>query len=142
MNDQRLRNLLIYHEGLKQKPYRDTVNKLTIGVGRNLEDVGISIDEAMILLDNDIQRCREQAVQSFPWFKDLDQVRQDVVLSMIFNLGIGGFSNFKKTINMISLKNFSEASEEMLKSHWARQVGNRALILSRMMRTGKYDSEK
>lgn len=56
----RLHDMLIRHEGLRLKPYHDTVRKLTIGIGRNLDDVGITHEEALILLERSqsIRKCR------------------------------------------------------------------------------------
>lgn len=131
-------DLLVLHEGLKKKPYRCSAGKLTIGVGRNLDDVGLTEDECMYLLMNDIKRVREQASKNFKWFDSLDTVRQDVVLSMIFNMGLGRFTEFKKTIAFIAEGKYPEASKEMLNSAWAKQVGQRSLALSRMMFSGSY----
>lgn len=131
-----LRELLIKHEGLRLKPYVDTVGKLTIGVGRNLDDVGISKDEALFMLDNDIEKC-EAELKQFDWFNNLDEVRQIVLLDMAFNLGIPRLLKFKKTIQYIQDCDFENAAKEMLDSIWAKQVKGRALELSEMMRTGR-----
>jgi lysozyme len=131
-----LRELLIKHEGLRLKPYVDTVGKLTIGVGRNLDDVGISKDEALFMLDNDIEKC-EAELKQFDWFNNLDEVRQIVLLDMAFNLGIPRLLKFKKTIQYIQDCDFENAAKEMLDSTWAKQVKGRALELSEMMRTGR-----
>lgn len=136
-----IRDLLMKHEGLRLKPYRCTAGKLTIGVGRNLEDVGISAQEAQELLDNDIFKVQKQAAESFDWYFDLNKARRDVIVSMIFNLGLEGFRGFKKTIKHIVDKEYEAASEEMLNSKWAQQVGKRAYELSEMMRTGAYYDE-
>lgn len=133
----KLEDMLTRHEGCSLKPYVDSVGKETIGIGRCLEDVGISKDEALYLLKNDITRCQLEA-NSFPWFKTIDDTRQDVVVSMIFNLGLGGFSKFKKMIDAIAANDFKTAAKEMLQSAWAKQVGKRAYELSEMMRTGSY----
>lgn len=133
-----LRDLLIRHEGMKLKPYLDCVGKLTIGAGRNLDDVGISQKEAEMLLENDIERSLALAESAFDWFYRLSPVRQDVILSMIFNLGIHGFLGFKKMIQAISIYDYELASREMLDSKWAGQVGKRAYELSEMMRTNEY----
>ena len=133
----RLEDMLIRHEDLRLKPYRDTVGKLTIGVGRNLDDVGISEDEALLLLDSDIQKAKQGAA-SFPWFPSLDEVRQDVVIDMIFNMGLTRFSGFKNMIAAIARQDYVAASEEMMKSTWATQVGQRSIELSAMMKTGSY----
>ena len=79
-------DLLIRHEGLRLKPYRDTVGKLTIGVGRNLDDVGITREEALYLLKNDIDNARRELIKTIPRFLDMDKVRQIVLISMTFNL--------------------------------------------------------
>ncbi|HEX9879647.1 MAG TPA: hypothetical protein VGB25_05595 [Candidatus Binatia bacterium] len=74
----RLQEMLIRHEGLRLKPYRGTVGKLTIGVGRNLDDAGITRDEALALLRHDIDRVRKEVSAAFPWFGGLNPVRKDV----------------------------------------------------------------
>ncbi len=133
-----LHRQLIRYEGLKLRPYKDTVGKLTIGVGRNLDDVGISEQEAMILLDNDIERARLDLAKALPWVKTLDSVRQDVLINMAFNMGIGGLLTFKNTLASIKAGDYADAANKMLQSKWARQVGLRASELSQMMRTGQY----
>lgn len=128
-------DLLIKHEGLRLKPYRDTQGKLTIGVGRNLDDVGISPGEAYHMLNNDIARA-EDAAKQFLWYRSLTAGRQNVVISMIFNMGIGGFKTFERTILAISLGDYQLAAAEMLDSEWHRQVGKRAVELAQIMRDG------
>lgn len=130
--------LIKKHEGLRLKPYKDTEGKLTIGVGRNLDDVGITAEEADELLLNDIDRCLKQIADNFPWMSDLDDVRIAVVISMIFNMGLDGFMGFRKTIESIQARDFETASKEMMESKWYTQVGRRAHELSEMMRTGNY----
>lgn len=136
MDREKLKQLLIAHEGLRLKPYRDTVGILTIGVGRNLEASGITEKEAMFLLDNDIARVVGYCREAFPWFNGLCDTRQNVVCSMVFNLGAAGFSKFQKMIAAIERKDFEAAANEMLCSRWSGQVGARATELSEMMRSG------
>lgn len=135
---ERLKEMLIRHEDLRLRPYLDSVGKLTIGVGRNLDSVGISKVEAMVLLNNDIRRVYDEAKANLPWFSKLNEPRQDVILSMIFNLGLHGFSKFKNTIQAIEKEDFVTASNEMLNSKWAKQVGRRAKELSALMLRGTY----
>lgn len=132
--------MLIRHEGLRLKPYRDTRNKLTIGIGRNLEDAGITREEALMLLDNDIARVRREVERAFPWFSRLNPARKDVVLNMAFNLGLSRFRRFRKTIAAIKARDWEQAAREMLDSLWARQVGRRARELAEIMRRGKYEA--
>ena len=134
----KLIDILIKHEGLRLKPYNDTVGKLTVGVGRNLYDVGISKDEAMYLLNNDIEKVLFQCSKEFPWLPNLTDARKDVIYSMAFNLGMFGLLKFKKFLEAVAHGDYEEAKLEMLNSRWAMQVGNRAIELSKMMETGEY----
>lgn len=127
---------LIKHEGLRLRPYTCPAGKLTIGVGRNLEDRGISEEEAMIMLQNDIIACRKECYSNFIWYGEMDELRQEVILEMCFNLGITRLKGFKKMLKACELKNYSLASQEMLTSLWARQVGNRAKTLAKIMEKG------
>lgn len=129
-----LKDLLIKHEGIKLKPYVDTEGVFTIGCGRNLDDVGISSDEAMILLNNDIKRVLYDCWHEFPWFADLNETRQNVVASMVFNLGLDGFKKFKRMIAAIEKEDWVEAACQMIDSHWAAQVKSRAVELAVMMK--------
>lgn len=133
---QTLIDQLIDHEGMELKAYTDTVGKTTIGVGRNLEDVGISEEEAMILLKNDIHRIVEQLNEKLDWWRDLDAARQRALISMGFNLGIYGLLKFKNTLEALKNQQWEEASKEMMDSKWATQVGRRAEMLSQIMLTG------
>ncbi len=121
------------HEGYRSKPYLCTAGKLTIGYGRNLDDRGISKDEAELMLSNDLMRCEKEA-RSFGWYHSLNSQRKDVIVEMIFNLGLSRFMKFKKMIKAISEENYSEAAAQMLDSVWASQVGQRAITLSDKMR--------
>ena len=136
---EKLKQLLIKHEGEVNHAYTDSEGYLTIGVGRLIDERRngkISHDEAMYLLDNDIKTVIGQCDRTFDWFDDLDEARKIVILNMVFNLGINGFKKFKKTIQYIDNENYEEASKEMLDSAWRIQVGNRALELSEMMKNG------
>lgn len=126
------------HEGLKLTAYKDTEGILTIGYGRNLEGRGISIQEAEMMLDNDISDCMAQLRVNLPYFDVLDSVRQDVLINMCFNLGWPGLQKFKLTLTHIQHGDYAMAAEAMMDSKWSKQVGDRAVELSEMMRTGKY----
>lgn len=133
----RLIAMLQRHEGLRLKPYKCTAGKLSIGYGRNLDDMGISEVEAMVLLRHDIEQCYQE-LNVFSWFADLDQVRQEALVDMLFNLGLPTFLEFKKTLKFVAEGKYSQAAEEMLRSKWANQVGDRAKELAYMMDTGCY----
>jgi len=148
---------LVRDEGERLKVYRCTANRRTIGVGRNLDDVGISASEttrlgitvascvasgitreqSRALLDNDVRRCEADLDRRLSWWRAIDAVRQRVLVNMCFNLGITGLLGFVNTLAMIKAGRYSDAATNMLKSKWAGQVGKRASRLSDMMRTGR-----
>jgi lysozyme len=123
-------------EGERFKPYFDTVGKITIGVGRNLTDGGISQSECEILLHNDVARTLRWLDRHLPWWRTLDAVRQRVLINIAFNL-CGHLLTFRNSLSAIQRNNYAAAANEMLNSKWAAQVGQRALRLANAMRTGK-----
>lgn len=138
MNKTKLAEQLKKHEGLRLKPYTDTVGKLTLGIGRNLEDKGITEREALFMLSNDVDYFYNQLNKNLTWFKLLDDARQNVLVNMAFNLGIRGLLTFKMTLSLIEYGDYDNAATEMLNSVWAYQVGQRAIELSKQMATGEF----
>jgi lysozyme len=119
-------------EGLRLKPYKDTVGKLTIGVGRNLDDVGISEDEAMLMLENDLIIAFKEAQRVVPDFLKKPQQVQRALVNMIFNMGTTRFLGFAKMLDAIDKDDFKLAAQEALDSKWASQVGPRAIRIARL----------
>lgn len=124
------------HEGFKLKPYRCTAGKLTIAYGRNLDDVGLSLDEANYLLRNDVNRVIGQLYGVLPWVSTVSGKRFDVLVNMGFNIGVPRLLTFKKFLAAIVAGDFELAASEMLNSKWANQVGSRAIELANDMRHG------
>ncbi|MBC2704245.1 glycoside hydrolase family protein [Desulfobacula sp.] len=133
MNIKKITDQLIAHEGLKLKPYNCPAGKLTIGVGRNLEDKGITEKEAKMLLENDIQECIADLQTIFQAFDLLPEPAQMVLVDMRFNLGYQGFRKFKNMIKAVRDQDFHTAAREMKDSRWYHQVGRRAEHLIEMM---------
>lgn len=158
MNRTRLKALLVKHEGLRLTPYRCPAGKLTIGVGRNIEDKGfsaeerrvlgldngrklddgITADEARYLLDNDINEVWQAlSAKLAGLFNSLEEARQHVLLDMAFNLGVAGLLKFRKMIAALERRDFERAADEMKDSTWYTQVGDRGPDLEQMMRSGR-----
>jgi len=131
-----LRDLIKLHEGVESHAYKCSQNKITIGVGRNIDPTGIGLspDEIDYLLDNDIDRCITELDQ-FSWFENLSETRRFAVIDMCFNLGITRFKGFKKAIAAMSISDFDTAADEFFDSRWAKQVGNRAITICEMIRS-------
>jgi len=120
----RIKAQLVRHEGLRLKPYRCTAGKLTIGIGRNLDDRGISQKEAYAMLERDIMDFEQQLLDEIPeTYSGIDEVRQSVILNMCFNLGMKGLLGFKNTLAFIGAGDWERAANNMLASKWAKQVG-------------------
>ena len=130
-----LKDWIKRNEGFKSHPYLDTVGKVTIGWGRNIDDNGISKEEADYLFDNDFDRCQRE-LAPFPWYVNQPQNVQDALMNMCFNLGIGRLLGFRKMIAALTVKNYTLAAKEALDSKWATQVGDRAKQVALMIRQG------
>jgi len=129
-----LRRQLPIDEGTRTRPYRDSVGKLTIGVGRNLDDVGLSLGEIAYLLENDIAQADKAARALVPKFDTLTEERKAVLVNMAFNLGHYRLSMFVKLLAAVREARWDYAADEMLDSTWAEQVGERAQRLAIEMR--------
>jgi len=130
-----LTRMLILDEAVRDLPYEDSVGKLTIGVGWNLEKP-MRHDEIMLRLKNDILEVEEQ-LNDFKWYTNMDEVRRLVLLDMCFNLGLTRLLGFKKMTAALMERDYDRAADEMESSKWAKQVGVRATRLISMMRSGE-----
>ena len=150
---------LIVAEGLRLQVYKDTLGIDTIGIGRNLEDRGITKEEladldiptiehvyeygiteadAVYLATNDVQIVEEELVRAHPCVDRLDSVRQLIVIDMAFNLGVPRLCKFKNMWAAIHEEQYDIAAKEMLDSRWARQVKGRATKLANAMHNGEF----
>ena len=123
------------HEGYRKHMYKDTEGYTTIGYGLNL-DAGMDEELASFICEFLANRIDNQLFSEFIWYRHLSQKRKDVLINMVFNLGLDGFKKFGKTIFKLDKGDFDGAAVEMLDSKWARQVGLRAKFLSEQMRLG------
>lgn len=134
MNITRLRNTLIRHEGLKLLPYKCTAGKLTLGVGRNIEDRGISKETAMQMLDEDIEICLNELMERLNYFETLPTEVQETLVNLCFNMGISRLMKFQLMLGAIEAGQYELAAKELLDSRYARQVGKRAEELADILR--------
>jgi len=141
MNRERATRLLSLHEGRRNTIYKDSLGYWTVGVGHLIDpSKGGTLPEAIIdaLLRYDMTEKYEELVKTLPWVRDLDEVRQYVLLDMAFNLGVNGLLGFKNTLKMVQGRDYAGAAKNMLLSRWATQVGTRAKRLSVMMESGSW----
>ena len=128
------------HEGVKSKVYLCSAGYETIGVGRNISEsgLGLSDDEIDYLLQNDIQRVKEELEETYFWFGALNEARQDAMIDICFNLGLTRLRGFVKALEAMSREQFDIAADEFMDSKWAQQVGTRAIRVTEMIRGGEY----
>jgi lysozyme len=158
-NRQDLIDKLIVSEGLRLQVYKDTLGIDTIGIGRNLEDRGITKEEldwmdipnidvvyemgiteadAVYLATNDVQIVEEELVRAHPCVDRLDSVRQLILIDMAFNMGVPRLCKFKKMWAAVECGDYPTAAKEMLDSRWAKQVKGRATKLANAMHNGEF----
>jgi lysozyme len=137
----KLIEMLKRHEGVESHAYKCSENKITIGVGRNVDKsggLGLSDDEVDYLLQNDIDRVSRELNSEYEWFAGLDDVRQDAMIDISFNLGQTRLRAFKNALAAMAKGDWRAAADEFMDSRWSGQVGNRAKELTEMIRTGQY----
>jgi lysozyme len=159
---EKLRDQLIVDEGLRFSPYKCTAGKWTIAIGRNIDDKGftsdelfflgikektkegilaklkekpLSRDDCFYLLENDIDDVFKQLKKNIPWIEAAPDEVKIALSNMCFNLGIGRLLEFKKTLAFLKEGKYLEASREMLRSAWSRQVGERSTRLSNLIKS-------
>ena len=136
----KLIEMIKHHEGVVPHAYADSRGYWTIGVGRLIDQElggGLSEDEIDYLLANDLKRCKAEA-DTYPWFADLNEPRQAVVISLLFNLGKPRWDLFVRAQSRLAEGAYAECAAELLDSKWAAQVGKRAEDMAAMMISGEW----
>jgi len=132
-----LRRIIRQDEGYRSFPYKDSRGIETIGVGRNLQSVGLHDDEIELMLTNDIEDSWLY-LSRYDWFAKLDPVRQAALIDMMFNLGPVKFDAFKLMIEALSKGDWNAAATEAMHSQWAKEVHDRAARDAEMLETGEW----
>lgn len=140
--EETLLDMLKRHEGKNVNKYGRhiayvcTGGKTTAAYGRNLTDVGISEEEAMIMLIHDLDHVLKDAHQIFPEFYSYSSEHRKAIIDMIFNLGKTGFLSFRKMIGAILDGDWERAAEEAEDSKWYKQIGIRGVEVVSMIFNG------
>ena len=148
MNIEKLIKSVMKSEGFSTTLYKCPADKWTIGFGRNVESNGIRKDEALYMLKNDLLDIKLNLEDKLEWFYKLDDVRQNVLIEMAYNMGVSGLLKFRNTLLLINIGDFEKASKEMLNSKWHRDFQKfapkfkvsqlRSSKLSEILRKGEY----
>jgi lysozyme len=144
---------LEFHEGFSSVPYYCTEHKLSIGIGHNTEarpftdeekkaigdwKKGITKNMAYMILRNDMEICLKDLRKLGFWYY-LDNERRYALLDMCFQLGFEGLCKFKKMLEAIRVKDYSEASRQCLDSDYHRQTPKRCERIAKLIRTGVWE---
>ena len=123
-----------HHEGFRSKVYKCTEGYDTIGYGFAIKDLELDKDISEMILMQKLDNLMTRIGKTFVWWRSADSTVKDVVVEMCYQLGVSGFSKFKKTIDHLENRRYAKASVEMLDSRWAKQTPNRALELSNLIK--------
>jgi lysozyme len=127
--------------GYRRFAYQDSETYWTIGFGRCIDarkGEGITLTEAELMLDHDIDTFSANVLAALPWTAGMDEVRRGALVNMAFNLGIAGLLGFKKALEAMQRGDWFTAAAHMMDSRWAGQVGIRAERLAEQMRSGEW----
>ena len=134
---QKLEQLLIEEEGCILHAYEDHLSYLTIGVGRlidNRKGGGISMAEAMLLLENDLDRISIRVRDKIPRFNLWPEDVRLATMSMAFQLGVEGLMGFQNMLRAMEAEDWEEAAQHALDSKWATQTPERAKRMAKLIR--------
>jgi lysozyme len=136
MNKALLEMNLRQEEGMRLKPYLDTHGKLTIGVGRNLDDLGINEAEVLYMLNNDMDRCGWELDRAVTGWRRMNPDRQAALCEMNFQIGLTKLLGFKKMLAALLAGDWETAAKEALDSTWGREFPKRAERIANTFLTG------
>jgi lysozyme len=95
----------------------------------------ITTAEAFALLEADVAEAAYR-VKGLLGDLELDPVRLRALTNMAFNLG-GRLGDFKHFLAAVKAGDWQAAGQNMADSLWAKQVGERAVRLRKMIETGE-----
>lgn len=126
------------NEGYKQFPYICSAGKLTVGIGFNLDDVGLSKSESLVILEMRLTKIDKRLTEDLPWFSNLNDARKSAIKDMAYQMGINGLFSFKKSLKLMADELYGAAGIEFSDSDWSRQTPNRSAKVCSMIKTGEF----
>lgn len=137
-----IEELLKKEEGWEPSAYQDSLGYWTIGYGKLIDKRkggGITKEEGLYLLRNEIARKSNELFEALPWAKLLDETRQTVLIAMAFQMGVDGVLKFRNTLNALMNGDWAKAAAGIRASRWARQTPARAERMARAIETGELE---
>jgi lysozyme len=131
------------HEGFVPRTYADSLGKRTIGYGHLCvepeqwdDDKEYTKEELNVVFEKDFNEALKNA-EHLIGERSINDTAKEVIIEMVFQLGIGGVGKFKKLWSALDREDYGEASFQMLDSLWAKQTPARAGKLAGKMRSAK-----
>lgn len=138
MDREKLAAQLERDEGRRSRMYLDSVGKYTIGVGFNLSDRELPDCIIDALLDWCIGEVQHDLDRALPWWRTMNDARQNALANLCFQLGIVKLLAFKNSLALLQAGRWDAAADAFLDSLWAKQVPNRAKRITDMIRKGEF----
>lgn len=135
------------HEGFVHVPKPDAKGMYVIGYGHDItpdqaQDYanGISETDAESLLEQDITKAEAALASDLPWALNLSQIKQDVLVEMIFQMGVDGLMTFHNLLFNARQGNDAAVAQSMLNSLWHSQTPTRCEELASLWVNGDVDA--
>lgn len=141
--------LLNYEEGYREKPYVDTEGYPTVACGIKVGPKGAQLSNYAFTVPREVGDVWLKSFVSttiekmnanpsiVAALKACNPARRDILISMAYQMGVGGLAAFKNTLAMIAAGNYAGAANGMLSSLWAKQTPKRAQRHAEVMRSGE-----
>lgn len=143
-NMETLESRIIRHEGFCSFPKYDAKGFYCVGFGHDITkdecdnySAGITWEEAEELLYDDLKIIKKNSAKEFTWISNLNDIRQEVIWEMCYQLGVGGVAQFKDMISAIKDNDWDSAAQEMLDSQWHIETPIRCEELANLMISGE-----
>lgn len=143
-------SLLRQEEGVRYKPYIDSLGYPTTGVGFKLGPQGASLSHYTFTLSDkiiDAWLCENIEIIQSRMLQEgeiscaltrCNHARQDILISMAYQMGVTGLRGFHLMLSAIVAENWNDASAQMLSSTWSKQTPARAQRHADVMRSGEW----
>ena len=126
------------HEGFRDRIYKDSLGKATIGYGflvaalspdelalNNGKAEPMSREVAEKILNLKVSKLKKRVFQCLPWLQSKPQNVQDTLIEMAYQLGLAGLMGFRHTLGCIETGNYAQAAKNLRASLLYRQTPKR-----------------
>ena len=132
--------MLMKDEGFSPTLYLCPSGKKTIGFGWNIDETPITYEDALYLLEREVER-KDAELSEFKWYRDLNDARKTAMIDMLYCHGLAKFMMYKNMIAALEAKDYTKAANEILSSLWAtKQAHKRAIKVAMIIKTGNLET--